>query len=434
MGASLCSEHCDWRARPLPHLRTQPASPLTHPPLLPCHAQCYNGKAILYTSTPLTLPSGDQASLAGWGAWSFDGETFQGAAFPGTKGEVTIRFKPCSSGAELRFDNFMDVKDRARLNVLDIAFQRYPKTVFKEISGAFFDEGRARRWAKSRPIGREGRFEMWTGKSVSILMTSTGPHMQIDTKPKVMLKAMKLVDFIAQLTGKSSGAVSLTDCSHVYRKVSSAKIAWRIASSHSNRPYKLRGIDTVPCKDSMFPLNDTEEMSVFDYFTKKLNVPLHRPDLPCVLVGPAGDPHKIRLPLEICSFLSGQPAPVTPEIQQEQIKETAAPPSQRFQAIKDIHDDMVNEQKRGLDGTPAAFNMTMGDKLITASAEVLTSPKLLYKYRGTLTEVNVSKQRGDWNLRAQGGGGGDLAFIKGGKTDGCMCAGARTPLFSVHLC
>ena len=56
-------------------------------------------------------------------------------------------------------------------------------------------------------------------------------------------------------------------------------------------------------------------MSVAAYFAAKYpDHPLKRPtQWPCVCVGPANDPHKNRIPLELCSIITGQPAPITPE-------------------------------------------------------------------------------------------------------------------------
>ena len=85
----------------------------------------------------------------------------------------------------------------------------------------------------------------------------------------------------------------------------------------------------------MFERTDAEgnqrTCSVVEYYKEQYpNFPITRPDLPCVLVGPSKDPAKTRIPMEMLSLMSFQAATVTPELQADMIKETAAEPLPRF--------------------------------------------------------------------------------------------------------
>ena len=385
---------------------------------------CFDGEKILYASAPLTLPA---SNGNGGSHWCADGQYLQGTAFAGSGRQVYVKLK---EAATLDYADFAtSSSDRAKLAVLDIAFKHYGSTPvayggpgFLMLSDSCFDERKERAWARGgKDVGREGLFEMWRGSRRAIVMTASGPMLQLDTAARVMLKGLPLVDFAAKLAKKPPAALGLADCTKLDRFVRTSTIRWSIKSRHLSRAYKLRGIDGVRCDESMFPLDEGAEgggrsVSVFDYFKDKYpQFELRRPDLPSVLVGPANDPHRIRLPLELCAIVAGQPAPVTPEIQADMIKETAAPPDRRFADIEAMHKDLLVDVDKGADATPAAFAVDVGRQLVVANATLLSSPTLQYRAprQGPLVDVIPNTRGGDWNLR--GNGGGDLGFVSGGK-------------------
>uniref|UniRef100_A0A7S2BQS4 Uncharacterized protein n=1 Tax=Haptolina brevifila TaxID=156173 RepID=A0A7S2BQS4_9EUKA len=391
----------------------------------------YDGRTILYTSSALKLPTA--GTEEGETAWAMDRDSFVGSAFPGTKRAVEVTLLP---NATLSFEDFGKVTDRAcaakLFAALDVSFRQYSKLTFTSMGAAFYDERRQRAWASSRPIGQNQMFEMWMGKRHSIVQTATGPMLQIDRACTVMLAPLDLVEFVAKTTRTSANNLNLESCAKADRELQKAvkngKV-WKIMAKHSNRTYKLRGIDYKRADESMFTLDtkDSEgtvissrSCSVFDYFKEQYGdkVKLTRPDLPCVLVGKAKDPAEIRLPMEICKFVSCQPAPVSPELQAEQITATAAPPNERFSSILKIFSDLKRDQAAdGPDRTVNSFGMTMGDNLMQAKAVILNSPTLVYRdASGAETCVNVETQRGQWNLRAPRGG--DLGFIQPAAVEG----------------
>ena len=61
-----------------------------------------------------------------------------------------------------------------------------------------------------------------------------------------------------------------------------------------------------------------------------------------------------------------------------EIEETAAPPHVRFEAIKKIHRDLIEDHK-SRDTTLHGFQTTMNDQLSMAGAAILQSPTLMYR-------------------------------------------------------
>ena len=242
-----------------------------------------------------------------------------------------------------------------------------------------------------------------------------------------MLQGLSLIDFVAKLARKPKENLKMEDFVKIDKKLESSKVKWWISSAHTGgrRRMRLRGIDSEPCSQSMFPCDDADgnatQMSVADYFgTKYPDHPLKRPaDWPCVCVGPANDPRKTRVPIELCSIVTGQPAPVTPDIQAEMIKETADPPESRFKFIQLVHRDMLEDA--AANETPSAFEIGFGDQLIDADGTILRSPVLQCRPSGRshdaqkLQDVLVNSQKGEWNLR---NGSNDLGFLQPGRIAG----------------
>ena len=96
------------------------------------------------------------------------------------------------------------------------------------------------------------------------------------------------------------------------------------------------------------------------------------------------------------------------------IKETAAPPAQRFNKISAIHHDLLHAKSETLEN----FGISIGKELITADAKIMTAAPLEYRSRGQPAKVCVDMSKGQWNLR---GPGGDMEFVEGAKISSYMC-------------
>ena len=97
------------------------------------------------------------------------------------------------------------------------------------------------------------------------------------------------------------------------------------------------------------------------------------------------------------------------------IKETAAPPAQRFNKISAIHQDLLHAKSETLEN----FGISIGKELITTDAKIMTAAPLEYRSRGQPAEVGVDMSKGQWNLRGQGGR--DMEFVEGAKISSYMC-------------
>jgi eukaryotic translation initiation factor 2C len=384
---------------------------------------CFDGSKILYSSSALALPMGSTTAT-----WQGGEERLTGLAFAGTKRQVTVTLSfaaTLQAGERFASTDFgLRADDRKHLAVLDVCFKHAATSVgLKALGTALFDTRSQRAWASIRAIGQNKTFELWKGKRQTIVMTAKGPMMQLDAAARVMLSGLKLDDFVSKLVRKQPEQLQMEDFAKLDRMLREKKFKVKISSTHCRRSFILRGIASEPCSRSMFPCTDADgketEMSVAAYFADKYpDHPLKRPtQWPCVCVGPANDPHKNRIPLELCSIITGQPAPVTPEIQAEMITATADGPESRFKFIEGVHRDML--QDVAANATPMAFEIDFGKQLIEAEATILRSPVLQYKASGQrnapLQDVQVMSGKGEWNLRA---GSGDLGFYQPGRVDG----------------
>ena len=290
---------------------------------------------------------------------------------------------------------------------------------------AFYDERKERAWATARALGSSGEYEMHMGFRQSVQLTKQGGMMLLDRAATVFKVAGPLLKLFQTKMKKAPEQLRLEDCKYANRSLKQAKgaTAYKITCSHtfnSGRTYKLRSIDDVAASESMFQPDREEggpEMSVADYFEKKLGKKLKYPHLPCVNVGPARDPRKTRLPLELCSFAPFQPAgDAAQEMQSESIKLACQVPIVKMKAVNEILDDVVREQRSGRDKTVPAFQITLAPQLFQTRAKQLPSPPLSYRNRqGAEHIVQPNTFKGEWNMRGTGGGG-DLSFMQPGKS------------------
>jgi len=255
------------------------------------------------------------------------------------------------------------------------------------------------------------------------VMTGKGAMMQIDTANTVMLPSLNLVDFLAKMFKKPAASLTPDMFGKAEKEWLRGNMRWNICHPHSMRTFKLRGLTSVGCDQDKFTIDQVtdadgqvtqpaREISVYQYFKEKFpQMTLKYPQYPSVLVGKAKDPGSVRLPLEICNFVSCQPAPITPNVQQFAITKCCQLPRAKFNDISAVHNDLLREQNH--DQSARAFGFTLGDALVVTNAKQLRPPVLTYKNRGQDHQVTVDSAKGQWNLRGPGGSG-DLGFMKPG--------------------
>ena len=332
---------------------------------------------------------------------------------------LKVEFTPTKP---LKFANFPEERDnngdisRQHLALIDVTMKQKPATLFKQLGDAFYDERREKQWASIKEICRN--YQLYQGYKQSVIVTSSGAIIQLDTSYKVVHKPAPLIELFAKKCGKRDvSQLRIEDCRIAAKKLKEEGVTWKLSAKYTKREFKLRSgykqvgssIDDVPVTQSMFFDNEKDcERSVYDYFTEKYpQYPLQRPDLPCINLGPQTDPRKMRVPMELLSLADFQPAAITPELQSEMIKVTTEEPVKRFDAVKKIHHDLVSTGSLAAD----QFGLRIDNRLIEVNAKQLKPTNIYYAdgRTGQMAQASVDMKQGSWRL---GGGGAEMAFIK----------------------
>jgi len=87
-------------------------------------------------------------------------------------------------------------KYMAALDVMLRPFIRY-----KQVRGAFYDETAEACWANKQKLHNSGNVELWLGYRQSVVLTTNGPMLFIDTAAAAMHAPVKLTEFIAHKLG-----------------------------------------------------------------------------------------------------------------------------------------------------------------------------------------------------------------------------------------
>jgi eukaryotic translation initiation factor 2C len=403
--------------------------------LFPNHACCYDGKKNVYAPGILTPDMlTDEARAAHWSVEadeSLPGGALWKLLFHGpNKPDSVVTMKAVGEGLNLGRlwgdkgpANLMSMADDAELGAefrkymasIDILLQ--PVRMYKSLKNAYFNENRDANWGYMKQLGRESNQQLWLGYRQTVVDTLDGPMLFIDTAAAAMHAPCDLLSFIA--TKMKLRHRSEVTKQHVFdaRRQLTTMIGGqkpKIVSSHSNREYKLADIDDKPANESTFFDDDAgRERTIADYFTEKGHR-LNFPGLPCVCVGKRTDPSKIRIPIELCKLVGGEPMQITPVIQAEMIKETAKEPAERFKEIMKVIADKATGPGVQACAAPA-FGVSTGAELVEIQqARVLDSPRLIYKNHrrgGSEEEVRVDQKKGAWNVMQ---GGQDLGFFDPG--------------------
>ena len=366
--------------------------------LFPKQACCYDGKKNVYAPGILTPDMlTDEARAAHWSVEadeSLPGGALWKLLFHGpNKPDSVVTMKAVGEGLNLGRlwgdkgpANLMSMADDAELGAefrkymasIDILLQ--PVRMYKPLKNAYFNENRDANWGYMKQLGRESNQQLWLGYRQTVVDTLDGPMLFIDTAAAAMHAPCDLLSFIA--TKMKLRHRSEVTKQHVFdaRRQLTTMIGGqkpKIVSSHSNREYKLADIDDKPANESTFFDEDAgRERTIADYFTEKGHR-LNFPGLPCVCVGKRTDPSKIRIPIELCKLVGGEPMQITPVIQAEMIKETAMEPELRFKEIKKVIADKATGPGVQACAAPA-FGVSTGAELVEIEqARVLDSPRLM---------------------------------------------------------
>ena len=304
-------------------------------------------------------------------------------------------------------------KYMAALDVMLRPFKRY-----KQVRGAFYDETEQATWAAVTKLTSAPGVDLWHGYRQSVVDTTNGPMLFIDTAVAVMHAPVNLAEFIAHKLGRGGVRwLKLADVKGAERHIITMMGGKRpkIKCAHSSRQYRLAGIDSVPADQAMFFDDEVgREVSVAEFFERKYKMRLQLPQLPCVCVGKKDDPSKVKLPIELCEMVGGEPAQATKRVTEEMNEHAVVAPFKRLGAV-----DKVLRAKVGSDRevcAAPAFGVEVDPSITEISARRLPSMRLSYMANAGRDnqfehQVEVAKE-GNWKLM---GPGGDLGFMEPGE-------------------
>ncbi|KAK4483579.1 hypothetical protein RD792_010778, partial [Penstemon davidsonii] len=142
----------------------------------------------------------------------------------------------------------------------------------------------------------------------SFRATQGGLSLNMDVSTTMIVKPGPVVDFL--LMNQRVDNPSQIDWMKAKRTLKNL----RIKATNTNREYKIIGLSDQICKRQMFKMKQKREgghegeeieLTVYDYFVQKLNMPLRfSGDYPCINVGKTNRPTYI--PIELCSLVSLQ--------------------------------------------------------------------------------------------------------------------------------
>ena len=291
---------------------------------------------------------------------------------------------------------------RPMMHVLDTVLKQHNSTFCRSVGPAVFDpDDISMHKLLGRPMASDT--ELWFGHRQTVVLTDTGPMLQIDLAATAMLAPMSVVDFVAQKLGVNAADMYLNpeQLAMAGRQLTGKQVR----SSHNERRWRIRGIASESATASAF-VNEVEtRISVADYFEQQYGIVLKLPHLPCLKVGRTLDP--VEIPMELCHFLPGQAKrDLTLEHKVAMMKETCTPPPLRLEKLNKIVSSIqTNDQISrtfGVDVDPSGLSPITG--------RVLDPLQLLYTdARGRGVAVDPDGWRGRWNMRSRSGNDLQLA-------------------------
>ncbi|XP_058743134.1 protein argonaute 4-like [Vicia villosa] len=144
------------------------------------------------------------------------------------------------------------------------------------------------------------------GLHSSFRTTQSGLSLNIDVSTTMIVRPGPVVDFL--IANQNARDPFNLDWAKAKRTLKNL----RIKTSPSNQEYKITGLSEMPCREQLFILkkkgggeDETEEITVYDYFVNRRNIPLqYSADLPCINVGKPKRPTYV--PIELCDLVSLQ--------------------------------------------------------------------------------------------------------------------------------
>lgn len=182
----------------------------------------------------------------------------------------------------------------------------------------------------------------------------------------------------------------------IFRRLIRNKFVVKHRGSDASKVWTVKQISKLTAKEHKFDVTEkatgkVTNMSVYEYFQKKYNVPIMKPWLPLVQTQKAG----VLFPMEVCIMCEGQRYPYKLNSDQtaNMIKFAVSRPPQRRQAIEQGLDklDWAN------DPYLKTYGMKINRTMLKTNARILEPPEPLFA-KGATAKPNFS---GRWDLRGK---------------------------------
>ncbi|BBN15542.1 eukaryotic translation initiation factor 2C [Marchantia polymorpha subsp. ruderalis] len=283
-----------------------------------------------------------------------------------------------------------DKRAQDALRVLDIIIREHASKKGNILQrDCFFSK------AFGRVVDLQGGAETWKGYHASFKLNQNGLSLNLDTATTIMIKESKVEAFVEELCRKKTRQFTDED----YGKCKRALKGILIHNEHQKeRNHKILGFSPaanssqtfrMKKKNSPDTIDDFEEITVADYYTKVKGVALKAPFQRALDVGRKGRP--TYFPMEHCSIAPGQRyrRALTTIQRQGMIRECKQNPDQRVRAI----DAMMQTNKFHDDEMVKAFDVRIDDKMVRLEGRVLDPPQLQFAKNHRETPRN-----GRWNF------------------------------------
>ncbi|XP_059352742.1 protein argonaute-2-like [Daphnia carinata] len=244
----------------------------------------------------------------------------------------------------------------------------------------------------SKPTGRAhelgGGVEVWFGHFQSIRL-GWKPFLNVDATQRAFMKSGKVHLIMAEMFNTRTGE-ELYDRDYMdfSKKIATLKVSYNrgqyIATVGCNGLKGSASTEKFEC--------DGQQVTVQQYFEKKLNMKLQYPYLPCVWVG--SREKKNLVPMELCSIAEGQEyrRKLSDFQTSAMIKVAATPADVRKQKIL----DSVRSMQFDRDPYAQNFGISVDSQMAKIQGRVLPTPKLVY---GEKESTPITPRDGVWNMR-----------------------------------
>lgn len=346
----------------------------------------YDGDAILVTAIPLQSDS-------------FTAEAPRKASngFPEKIYSVAVKKVGIVNIAviEQYYQGYQEEFPQHIANAIDLILGSPLYTQYVGDRGSFFnvDGGRS--------VSIPGGLELFTGWHQSVRPTEWGLLVNLDIATGTFFKPQSVTSFIRDLLGRDDDMTKSKNVGLVKEYLKKAVLITTHAKgadgSPKKRRYKLDDISTENVGQINFTNHDGQSESVADYFLRQYGRKLDRRGHAIVVKKKLkdGTKHPLYVPLEMLEIAPKQKCKkkMNPAQTEAMIKFTTKKPAERERETNARVEDLLS----GSTGTIKGFGLSVMPGMASASAQVLSPPKVVYQKSGGEISQQDCK-RGAWNL------------------------------------